>query len=703
MACYITIRFGLQAIWDGTIATVNHLWNLLLTWLLLSAICQSQTLKLPGGKFHLRSGDKREWRSFPASAFGRTASVDFQAAHNATEFTLVLRQRDVKKRTWVVKLNGQKLGSLQDDERSMLRILPIPTNTLKNGTNTLQIEGEAEGLSDDIEIANLRIEPFPVERFLSAATISISAAGEGGPMPLRLTIVDKGGTLVPFVSLKSGSYEAQRTGALYTVDGTARIGLPTGEYEIFASRGFEYSAPSQRVVLQTGSAKEIRLRLEREVRIQRYVSADTHVHTFELSRHGDATVDERILTAAGEGLDIVIATEHNRVDDYTPAVKRRNLDRWLFAVPGNEVTTAMGHFNIFPAISSTRQPDPRQQNWAALMSAIREAEGVQLNVQNHPQDLHSGYRPFDSSHHLSSVGTNLNGRPISVNAMEVVNSGAMSSDVMRLVRDWMGLLSRGLSVAAIGSSDTHTVDFVPIGQARTYIEIGSETTKWRDKIQTVFKSLADGRNLVSYGLAAEIRMTGEVQTAQDKRARFPLEITAYGPSWSTADRVEIYSNGQLAWNDAITASRKGGIKYRKKLNVVLPKHDATLIAVVTGPGVLKPFWEVRKPYQPVSDDWEPKVIGVSNALRVDGDNDGAISAPRIYAERIVGQARNVPSSLATLLAVYDRSVAMQALDILRAHAVDVNAAEFREAFTKAGPHIREAYLQYVSELNQIHR
>ena len=153
-------------------------------------------------------------------------------------------------------------------------------------------------------------------------------------MPLRLTIVDKEGALVPFVSLRSGPYEAQRTGALYTVDGTARIGLPAGEYKIFGSRGFEYSAPSERVVLQTGSAKDIRLRLEREVTMSGYVSLDPHVHTFELSGHGDASVDERVLTAAGEGLDIIVATEHNRVDDYAPVVKRRNLDRWILSVPG---------------------------------------------------------------------------------------------------------------------------------------------------------------------------------------------------------------------------------------------------------------------------------------------------------------------------------------------------------------------------------
>ena len=47
---------------------------------------------------------------------------------------------------------------------------------------------------------------------------------------------------------------------------------------------------------------------------------DTHIHTLELSGHGDASVVERALTLAGEGIELAIATEHNRVADYSPAL-----------------------------------------------------------------------------------------------------------------------------------------------------------------------------------------------------------------------------------------------------------------------------------------------------------------------------------------------------------------------------------------------
>src|SRR5688572_14558944 len=94
------------------------------------------------------------------------------------------------------------------------------------------------------------------------------------------------------------------------------------------------------------------------------------------------------------------------------------------------------------------------------MQTVRSTEGVRVIVQNHPRDLHSNYRPFDPAHHISNIGENLQGRPFLANAMEVVNSGAMSSDPLQLVRDWLGMLTRGATVAAIGASDTHTVDFL---------------------------------------------------------------------------------------------------------------------------------------------------------------------------------------------------------------------------------------------------
>src|SRR5207253_818674 len=88
---------------------------------------------------------------------------------------------------------------------------------------------------------------------------------------------------------------------------------------------------------------------------------------------------------------------------------------------------------------------------------------------NHARDLHSGYRPFGPEHHNAVTGENLDGWRLRANAMEVINSGAQQTDMMRLYADWFGLLNRGFKLTPVGASDSHDVSRFVVGQARTYI------------------------------------------------------------------------------------------------------------------------------------------------------------------------------------------------------------------------------------------
>src|SRR5205085_671010 len=90
---------------------------------------------------------------------------------------------------------------------------------------------------------------------------------------------------------------------------------------------------------------------------------DTHVHTLTYSGHGDATLDERVLTLAGEGVELPVAAEHNRQIDYHAAAVRLGVRKYFTPVVGNEVTTAVGHFNVFPL----RAEGPLR-DWFALLN-----------------------------------------------------------------------------------------------------------------------------------------------------------------------------------------------------------------------------------------------------------------------------------------------------------------------------------------------
>src|SRR5262249_45678526 len=148
-----------------------------------------------------------------------------------------------------------------------------------------------------------------------------------------------------------------------------------------------------------------------------YVSCDTHIHTLTHSGHGDATTDERVLTIAGEGIQLPIATEHNVQVDYHAAAVKQGVRDYFTPVVGNEVTTAVGHFCIFPAPAGEKIPDPKAKDWKALSASIAAQTGAKVIILNHPRDLHSGFRPLGPEHHNALTGENLDGWRLPANAI----------------------------------------------------------------------------------------------------------------------------------------------------------------------------------------------------------------------------------------------------------------------------------------------
>ena len=105
------------------------------------------------------------------------------------------------------------------------------------------------------------------------------------------------------------------------------------------------------------------------------------------------------------------------------------------------------------------------------------------------------------------------------------------------------------------------------------------------------------------------------------------------------------------------------MKFRTRVRLELPRHDAALVAVATGPGVLQPFWAVRKPYQPTSDEFQPIVVGISSALWTDADGDGTRTSPHAYAERLVEQHGRNAEELRKHLLDFDIAVKQHVIEM----------------------------------------
>ena len=681
-----------------TNAMANHLGPLFALFLLMAPPCRSEAAlrTLDRAQYHLRSGDEPEWAEFIGKIpRGRRLDLSFTGASNRTESTLLIRQSDVKL-DWPVELNGKRLGKLFLLEQPLVWSLRIPPAGLREGSNTLSILPPKE--NDDILVSDFKLDERALEQTFDATLeVRVTDRTSHAASPCRITVTDDQGALAPLYP-SAGQTLAARPGVVYTPDGVARLRVPPGRYTVYASRGFEYGVSRRRVSVASGKTRQVGLQIEHEVPTEGLVSCDTHIHTFTHARHGDATLDERMLTLAGEGLELPISTEHNVLIDFAEAAVRMGVAARFTPVLGCEVTTSAAHFNVFPIQPGASPPDAREQSWPKLMASLRSLPGAQLIVLNHPRDEHNYFIPFAATNFNAVTGQPRSDLEFSFNAVELINSGALRSDWRQVYGDWFALLNSGLRVTGVAGSDSHDVSRFIVGQGRTYIRC-HDSDPGRLDIAEACRSLREGRALVSLGLLTDLTVdgkfhVGDLATGLGKTLLVTVEVL--GPAWTQVDRVELFANGIRIQNERIQARGRGGEKARVRWELERPAHDAHLVALASGPGVTSPHWAIPRPYQPSSLVWEPRVLGSTNPIWVDGDGDGHFTPARAYAQSILQQTGPDPAKLFPALAGYDEAVAAQAAGLVQALGKEVRSQEYARYLNEAPAAVQRGFRAFAA-------
>lgn len=678
-----------------------YLWCAVFLISCLGVSGQGRKLVLDSTMHHLRNGDVPEWTEFSQSRDKRQLDLNFSLRGKPSPSTLIVRQYDLKQ-NWDVLLNDQKLGSLVTDEQDMVVYYSVPPEALKRGSNVLVIKSSSQA-SDDIKVGNIVLDMRPLEQVLSEASLELKVldSSSGQPLPSRITIVNRNGSMQTVVASKK-QHVAVRPGVVYTSNGTASIQLPAGQYVVYATRGFEYGVDSVVVILKPGDQLKRSLRIAREVDTDGWIASDTHIHTLTYSRHGDATMEERAITIAGEGIELPILTDHNVHVDIMPFAQAMAVDQYYTPVVGNELTTKVGHFNIFPVTAANRPISPDANDWEAIRKNINDQNNVKAIILNHARDVHNDFRPFGPDQHLSSAGTNTAIRVFPANAMEVMNSGSQQTNIMNLFYDWFGMLNRGFNVTPVGSSDSHDVSRYIVGQGRTYIK-GDDTTPGDINIDSAITNFKSGKVMVSSGLLAKIKVNdnygpGELAPAAEK---ISVTLEVWGPSWTKADHVSLYANGTQIRKEKIDDNGKAGLKWKKTMEFDPPAHDVFLVAIAEGPGSGMRFWPLARPYQPASPEWTPRVISATGAVWFDGDKNGTRNSAFYYATMVMDASEGSMKKVMEMLQGYDRAVAIQVATLLWTHGKDLSSDEVRSALKDASPETREGFEQVMEEIQEL--
>ncbi len=662
---------------------------------------------------HLRGTEPREWSSFPEQPDSQSLTCTFQSSPNPKQWTLSIRQQDVKQ-TWTAFLNGNAIGRLVRDENDLITDLTIPPGTLRDGDNELQIRQTGQLIADDIRVGSIQLIEMAASIYRRLASVQVAINDNKlQPMPGRITVVNRNGTLVP-IGLKSSPGLAVREGVVYAATGVADFGVAPGTYRIYAGRGFEYGVGSTRITIESGQHAKRTIKLTREVDTRGWVCCDTHIHTLTHSGHGDATISERMATLVGEGIELPIATEHNKHIDYAGIASQSGVKSDFTPLIGNEVTTPSGHFNIFPVEADAAVPNHQQTDWDPLFDDVFAVPNVRVAILNHGRDLHGGFRPLSPRHHISIAGQRLDDRPLRFNAMELINSGAIQTDPMQLFADWCGLLNRGMSVTPVGSSDSHDVTRFIVGQGRTYIRC-DDTEVANLNIEAAIDAFLEGRVLVSYGLLADVSVDeqfgpGETVVLDDNAESILITASLRAPSWVTPESIALYVNGRPHRTAAVSMGRNAESPfdetYRWRIPLSQLAGDAWLCVVAKGEGIEKAYWPTAKPYQPDSIDFVPYTFACSGPVRVDVDRDGRYSSPHQYARRTIDRLAGDLVAVMKALEPLDPAVAIQAASILAsehmepkevAKAVDASSEKVRKAFAEYDRALRQSIIAQLEQ------
>ncbi|RMD96850.1 MAG: hypothetical protein D6812_16315, partial [Deltaproteobacteria bacterium] len=369
---------------------------------------------------------------------------------------------------------------------------------------------------------------------------------QGRPIPAKLTVLGVPPTATPDLG---PPFQAQAAGnTILSLTGSGRRPFPVGTYEFIASHGPEYSIDRKRATIVSGETTALSFTLEHEVASTGFLSGDFHVHAIN-SADSATPLRDRVISNIVEGVEILVATDHDFITDYRPVIAALDAERWITSVIGDEVTTRnLGHFNAFPLDLRPDLPgngalDHTGLTPAQIFSALRRDPGEEILQVNHPRAGQIGYFNHfsDALAHPERPAGNFS---LDFDAIEVIN-GKRTEEARAVIEDWFRLLDRGMRFTATGNSDTHRIVGQEAGYARNFVMLPTDEPAALIA-EELIEAVARHRVVASTGplIRFSIDGMGLGETVTDTDGAVELDIEIESASWIPLSRFSIIGNGE---------------------------------------------------------------------------------------------------------------------------------------------------------------
>ena len=374
--------------------------------------------------------------------------------------------------------------------------------------------------------------------------------------------------------------------ALLTGDGEARIA--PGTYDLTIQRGIEYDIARVRVDVPATGIATVNVRLIRAFATQGWVGADLHVHQAP-SNDSDVPAQDRVVSLVTEGIEVVAAADHNENFDLAGATRTLDMERWMFAISGNEVSLDTGHFNIFPVPYDAALPHGGSPminaNWdiAGMLATFRAPPEDEITQINHP-------RLISPPSYFTTVGwdpsTGAVARPpfvLDFDAVEILNGiEAKREDIEQILKDWLGLLERGHVLTATGNSDTHRIASAKAGSPRTFLRVPDDRPAMLT-LEAVRQAIRGRHVIATSGPWLVVTVNDSagpgdsvtVPAGNDVRLHIEIDAANFVP----VDRLRVFANGNTVVASRTIGSSINHVRFDETLTIPRPAVDTFYVVV----------------------------------------------------------------------------------------------------------------------------
>jgi len=480
----------------------------------------------------------------------------------------------------------------------------------------------------------------------------------GGPSPAKIQFLGRNGTETPDFGTV---YRVHGNDHQYqTHNGRFEQQVPPGDYLLRITHGPEYDLVEREISVAPGETVEVEAELERTVDTTGWVSTDFHAHS---TPSGDnyCNTDDRVINIAVEHLEFAPTTEHNRIYDWKPHIRKLGLSDRIKTVPGIELTGSGQHFNAFPLT-----PDPLAQDGGAPVWAYdprinavvlrnwgtptlaggsrydlgRNARGEARErlfgggpdrwVQaNHPNVQEVFFdRDADGVRDGGFQGFEKMIDAAEVWSAEILNHNPLVSwpgrEEKRPNRTffWLQMLNQGRHVWCVAVSDAHRIFGNGVGNWRTYVPSSTDEPSEIDHAEIVRNAKA-GRMMITNGPFLEVETADGLPIGSSITAEgyVDLKIRVQAANWIELDRVQVMVNGAMPEKLNFTAKknprmfREGVLRFEEMVRVPLQQDAHLIVAAVDSDSDLSLGWG-RNPQGRMAP------TAYTNPIYVDTGHDG---------------------------------------------------------------------------------